>query len=202
MGRERCVGALLAGGLARRFGRRPKGLATIGGVRVAHLALGALCAATSDQLVVVNDPDVARQFSGWRTVPDVEPGLGPLAGLAAALEAADGMSIIAVAWDMPFVSAPLLAELRALGERGAAAVVPVHDAGQVEPLCAWYAPHALAHCRALLAAGERRATALTETMTGVVRVGDRALARFGDPSRLFASVDTPAQLAALGGSLA
>ena len=81
--------------------------------------------------------------------------------------------------------------------------VPVHGPeGTVEPLCAYYRAEALAVAERLLAGGERRARALYEALTdagAAVTMGDRGLQRFGDPARLFASVDTPGALAALGG---
>jgi molybdopterin-guanine dinucleotide biosynthesis protein A len=135
-------------------------------------------------------------------VGDPTPGLGPLAGIASALEAANEAAVLVVAWDMPFVTAPLLRELRRRGEAGAGAVVPVHGAaGVAEPLCAWYGATALASCRALLAGGVRRAGSLLDALPNVVRMGEADLAAFGIPARLFTSVDTAQQLAALGGTI-
>jgi len=199
-----CVGVLLAGGAARRFGGQPKGLARMDGVRIADRALAALRDASTAPLVIANDPAAAEWFPGERIVADETPGLGPLGGLATALHAAEGAPILVVAWDMPFVTAELLRELRRRGEAGARAVVPVHGTdGWAEPLCAWYAASALPICRALLEAGARRAGALLDALLpDAETVGDEELARFGDPARLFTSVDTPAALAALGGTMA
>lgn len=198
-----CVGVLLAGGAARRFGGQPKGLARLDGVRIADRVLAALRGASTAQLVIANDPAAAQWFPTELVVADETPGLGPLGGLATALAAAKGSPVLAVAWDMPFVTTELLCELRRRGEAGATAVVPVHGAERwAEPLCAWYAPGALASCRALLEAGARRAGALLDALLpGAETIGDAELARFGDPARLFTSVDTPATLAALGGTL-
>lgn len=103
---------------------------------------------------------------------------------------------------MPFVTADLLRELRSRGEAGASAVVPVHGVDSwAEPLCAWYAPEGLDTCRALLAAGARRAGALFDALPSTESIGDTDLARFGVPARLFTSVDTPDLLAELGGTL-
>ena len=196
------VGVLLAGGAARRFGGRPKGLARLGGQRVADTVLAALRGATATQVVVANDPAAAEWFPGQRIVADDTPGLGPLGGLATALGAAEGAPALVVAWDMPFVTADLLRELRRRGEAGASAVVPVHGVdGWAEPLCAWYGPAALEICHALLAAGARRAAALFDALPGAATLGDAALAPFGDPARLFDSIDTPERLAELGGAL-
>lgn len=132
---------------------------------------------------------------------DEQPGLGPLGGIATALMAAAGHPVLLVAWDMPFVTGELLAELRSRGERGACAVVPVLGTEEwYEPLCAWYAAEALDTCRALLAAGVRRAAALVEALPDAQSLGEAVLAQFGDPARLFTSVDTPGRLAELGGA--
>jgi molybdopterin-guanine dinucleotide biosynthesis protein A len=164
----------------------------------------ALDETTDSQLVVANDPRATDWFPGRRVIPDETAGLGPLAGLATALEAAGGASALVVAWDMPFVTAPLLRTLRKIGQDAGrpAAVVPVHGTGRwTEPLCAYYAPEALPVCRALLAAGERRAGALVAALPGARMIDDDALARFGDPATLFASIDSPEQLEAMGGQL-
>lgn len=164
--------------------------------------LAALRGATTTQMVVANDPAAVRWFPGERIVADERPGLGPLAGLAAALGAAQGAPVLVVAWDMPFVTADLLNEIRRRGEAGASAVVPVHGVdGWAEPLCSWYAPSALVVCRRLLDAGARRGAALFDALPGTETMGDTDIARYGDPNRLFTSVDTPGRLAELGGSL-
>jgi molybdopterin-guanine dinucleotide biosynthesis protein A len=196
------IGVLLAGGASRRFGGRPKGLALLDGERIADRALAALRAATTSQVILANNPAAPGWFPRERVVADDVPGLGPLGGLASALRAANGAPVLVVAWDMPFVTAGLLLELRRRGEAGASAVVPVHGAeGWAEPLCAWYAAAGLATCRALLESGARRAGALFDALPGATSIGDAELASFGDPSRLFTSVDTPDLLAELGGTL-
>jgi molybdopterin-guanine dinucleotide biosynthesis protein A len=195
-----CVGVLLAGGAARRFGGAPKGLARLGGRRLADLALGALAAVTREQIVVANAPSATHWFPGHRVVADEDPGIGPLGGLATALWAAHGAPVLVVAWDMPFVTAGLLAALREEGEREGASVVPVHGvADRAEPLCAYYRPDALAVCLGLIAAGERRARALHAALPGARTLRGVELARHGDPERLFTSVDSVERLEALGG---
>jgi molybdopterin-guanine dinucleotide biosynthesis protein A len=192
-----CVGVLLAGGAARRFGGAPKGLARLGGQRIADLALRALATVTREQIVVANDPSAVDWFPGRRIVADEDPTLGPLGGLATSLRAAAGAPVLVVAWDMPFVTAGLLGALRDEGERAGASVVPVH--GVAEPLCAYYRPDALAICLSLLAAGERRASALHARLPGARTLRGAELERHGDPARLFTSVDSVEGLDALGG---
>ncbi|MEP6731279.1 MAG: molybdenum cofactor guanylyltransferase [bacterium] len=193
---------LLAGGAARRFGGLPKGLAIVDDVRIADRILAALRGATDRQIVVSNDPAADDWFPKLRVVEDETPGLGPLAGIETALRAAKGAAVIVVAWDMPFVTAPLLRGMRALGEIGAAAVVPVHgDPPIVEALCAYYSHDALERCSTLLAGGERRAGALWEALPSAITIPERVLVEHGDPEKVFLSVDTPEQLESIGGEL-
>lgn len=73
------LGAILAGGQARRFGS-DKAQAVYRGARLIDRVAAALLA-QSDSLVVCG-----RDEPGFACIPDwPEPGLGPLAGLAAAL---------------------------------------------------------------------------------------------------------------------
>jgi molybdenum cofactor guanylyltransferase len=199
---SRCVGVLLAGGAARRFRGMPKGLALVDGIRIADRALAALRGATDRQIIVANDPRAERWFPGFRMVRDAQEGLGPLHGLRTALAAAEGAPVLVVAWDMPFVTSALLSALRAAGQRGASAAVPVAgNPARPEPLCAYYGAGALAACDVLLARGERRAAALFESLPAAMSVGAEVIAPLGDPSRLLLSVDTLEDLAALGGRL-
>jgi len=202
MNGTRCVGALMAGGTATRFGGMPKGLALIDGLRIADRAMVALRGATDRQLVVANDARAARWFPDVPIAADAEPGLGPLAGLRTALAAADGAAVLVVAWDMPFVTSALLLRLRDLGEEGASAVVPAHGSPvMLEPLCGYYSADSLEVCERLLARGERRAHALFESLPSARRLDGAALAALGDPSWLLRSVDSAEALAALGGTL-
>jgi molybdenum cofactor guanylyltransferase len=202
MTNQRCVGVLLAGGAARRFRGMPKGLALVDGIRIADRALSALRGATERQVVIANDARATRWFPGTPIVADIEEGLGPLQGLCTALTAAGGDPVLVVAWDMPFVTTALLSLLRAEGEAGASAVVPVAGTPpRAEPLCAYYGTSALATCETLLANGDRRAVALHETLPGARTLGVHELRPLGDPSRLLLSVDTLEDLAALGGRL-
>ena len=108
--------------------------------------------------------------------------------------------MLVVAWDMPFVTTPLLRGMRALGEAGASAVVPAHgDPPVLEALCAYYAPDTLPVCSRLLTDGERRAHALFDALPSAVLIPERLLAEHGDPERLFLSVDSPEQLVELSG---
>lgn len=194
--RPRCTGVILAGGGATRYGGLPKGLERVGGERIIDRVATALRGATDELLLIANADGAAAWLPGVRVAADVRPGEGALGGLHAALTHARG-DIVLVAWDMPFVSAALLAALRARGAHDAAdTVLPESDGSRrgVEPLCAWYSSRCLPAITAALDAGDRRVIAFHDAVR-TVRFGLDDVRAFGDPARLFVNVNTPAELA-------
>jgi molybdopterin-guanine dinucleotide biosynthesis protein A len=136
-----------------------------------------------------------------RFVPDRIPDNGPLAGVDAALAAAQEDPVIVVACDMPFVTAAFAERLIALagaGDGPPAVVVPVTGRGY-HPLCAVYKKA----CRTLVARHlAARRLALKDLLNEMSTSHDGALVRavtgreleaFGDPGRLLANVNTPAE---------
>ncbi len=131
---------IFAGGLSRRMGGTPKGLLLAPGsseTLLDRLARVGTEAGLRPILVgsIAIDPD-----SALPRIADLEPSVGPLSGLAALLEHAVTEPCIAVACDMPFISAALLTRLQL--EAPAAAVLAPRDAasGKWEPFCARYLP--------------------------------------------------------------
>jgi molybdopterin-guanine dinucleotide biosynthesis protein A len=186
------TGVILAGGRATRFAGAPKGLARVGGSRIVDRVAEAL-GGCDELLVVANDDEATRWLPGVPVARDVRPGLGALGGLHTAISHAREAALV-VAWDMPFVGASLLGELRALASGAYDAVVPCGPAG-AEPLCALYTRSCLHVAERLLSAGERRARALSEAVpTWWMECED--VARHGDPRTLFFSVNTPEDLTA------
>ncbi len=192
---SRCTGVILAGGEASRYGGAPKGLERVGGRRIIDRVVDALSAVTDSLMLVANDAAADGWLPGVRRVEDVHRGAGGLGGIHAALSHA-GSAVLVVAWDMPFVPAELLAELRREGETpGADAAVPESDSRRgLEPLCAYYGPRCLAAVESRLARGERKVIAFFEDIT-VRRIPATTVARFGDPSIIFMNINTPAELA-------
>ena len=189
------TGVILAGGLATRYGGTAKGLERVAGRRIIDRVAVALRGACDDLMLVANDPSAASWLPGVRCVADVLPGLGSLGGIHAALSHARG-PVLVVAWDMPFVTTPLLADLRALGTApGVDAAVPESDSKRgLEPMCAYYDVRCLAPIERRLAAGDRRVIAFYDDVR-VALLGVEAVARHGDPARLFMNVNTPDDLA-------
>src|SRR5258708_15059834 len=112
----------------------------VGGRRILDRVVDAVAAATgAAPLLVANAPDAAAWRRDLHTMPDARPGLGSLGGIYTAVTAAPG-PVLAVAWDMPFVTIELL---RALveGSAGWDVFLPESDGRRrVQPLCAVYGP--------------------------------------------------------------
>ena len=91
-----------------------------------------------------------------RIVEDGAPGLGPLAGILAGLEASRNETCFVVACDMPEADFAFVRKLmRAAAPRGIEIAVPVTPAGHYEPLFAVYKKPAGPKIEVLLRAGER-----------------------------------------------
>jgi molybdopterin-guanine dinucleotide biosynthesis protein A len=185
--RSRCVGAILAGGANTRFHGRAKGLEIVGGSRIVDRVASALRATTDELLIVVNDPVARDWVADAHVVADVRSERGSLVGVHTALARADSAVVVA-AWDMPFVSEALLAELRREGEARGCAAVPCSRRG-VEPLCAYYPRSALAIAERMLDAGEMRLSVFVDALPCVVRFDEARVAAIGDPERIFLNVN-------------
>lgn len=190
------LGVILAGGASRRFGA-PKALAVVGGRRIVDRVLDALAEAVPEVVVSANEPWLYDDLD-LAVVPDVHPGIGPLAGIHAALLHAverGWPGALVVACDLPYVTAEALRLIvRRAAVSPADAVVPEsHGRGGVEPLCAFYSVECLPVVEAMIAGGERRAHELLERVR-VDRVTLAEVRAAGDPHLLFHNVNTVSDL--------
>ena len=186
-------GAIVAGGLATRFGGRPKGLEQVHGVRILDRLVDVFVAAFGEPPVLIaNVPDAPGWHPGLRTVRDVIPSLGALGGIYTAVKEAPA-PVVLVAWDMPFVT-PALLQALASGLEHADACLPESDGPRgVEPLCAGYGPAVGPAIEAGLARGDRRAVAFHDSVRVAILNGEK-IRSLGDPGRLFFNVNTAEDL--------
>ena len=183
------TGAILAGGLSTRYGRAPKGLERVHGIRIVDRVRAALEPVVDDLLLIANDDAAGDWLPGVRRERDLLQNVGSVAGIHAALVHA-GSPVIVVAWDMPFVPTALLAALRDAGHDADAAVPESDSRRGLEPLCAYYAPACIAPIERRIASGDRRVIAFYNDVR-VARVSAERVAAFGDPALLFMNVNTP-----------
>jgi molybdenum cofactor guanylyltransferase len=184
--------AVLAGGASRRMGRDKATLA-VGGVELASLALAAAARVAHPVVLVAPEGHPARRVAAPAVA---DPGLGPLAALAAALDALEAEHVLVLATDHPGLRVELLARLVALA--GEAEAVACRRGPRLEPLVAVYERvPALAAARARLAgpAGGRSLTGLLADL-GTLVVEEPEWRRLDPDGRSFVDLDDPADLAA------
>lgn len=184
---------MLAGGAARRYGGQAKGLLRVGGRRLLDRVVDAVTeAAGAPPLLVANDPAAAQWRPDLTCVQDRVRDAGSLGGILTAIAAGAG-PVLCLAWDMPFVTAPLLQAL-IVESNGFDAFLPESGSPRgLEPLCAVYGPACRGPIEAAIADGDRRAVGFHPA----VRVGTLTLERvaaFGDPGELFFNVNRPEDL--------
>jgi molybdenum cofactor guanylyltransferase len=120
--RQALTGFVLAGGKSARMGRDKALLDWHGRTLLDHMI--ALVARVADRVHVV----------GRDALPDRLQGLGPLSGIATALEASETDANLVVAVDLPFLSEKLLKYLKSEAERSNARLIAC-KIGSDFPLC-------------------------------------------------------------------
>jgi molybdopterin-guanine dinucleotide biosynthesis protein A len=137
----------------------------------------------------------ARERPAWcppniETVMDQYPSRGPLSGLAASLDRLQTSHLLALAIDLPRMTAKQLRELCALAESGRG-VIPLN--GQTfEPLCAIYPIEAAATAQSALAAADLSLQRLARTLVRENRALAYPLSE--REKELCHNVNTPADL--------
>jgi molybdopterin-guanine dinucleotide biosynthesis protein A len=200
--RDRIAGAILAGGLATRYGGANKAALDLGDGRtlLEHIS-GQLFAAGVGEVIVCAAGQAARaaRGGGLLAVPDLRAQLGPLGGIEAALDhyAAPGGeraveprydATVLLACDMPGITASEIATLIDAFRRGQAPIVVAEmPDSSWQPLCSVVHNGILADVRSALDAGQ----------LGVQRLW-RSLGAVGVPfadDRPFFNVNTPQDMA-------
>jgi molybdopterin-guanine dinucleotide biosynthesis protein A len=150
--------AILAGGQASRYGGRPKGLLELpGGASMIERVIGATAGAGIDDVIIVANDVAAYRGPGRPVIPDIREGLGPLAGIEAALEhygrRCDGVLVLPC--DLPAITAKEVAALTAAFATDLPPVVVAEtEDGLRHPLCAVVRADVLAPVKHALDAGK------------------------------------------------
>ena len=158
---------LLAGGESRRMGR-DKATLEFEGAPLWRRQLDLLRAVNPQQLFVS-----AREKPDWlpagvELLLDDPPSRGPLSGLTKALRAIRTTHLIALAVDMPFMTADEFAQLLARAAEGCGTVPLVRQIA--EPLAAIYPAEARDDCRAALAGADSSLQSLVRTLNAAKKV--------------------------------
>ena len=187
-------GVILAGGGATRFEGRPKGLEMVGGRRILDRVVDALFEALgTPPLIVANAPEAIAWRPDLEVVGDERTGFGALGGIYTAVIKGPA-PVIVVAWDMPFLAAPLIRALAA-GLDDADACLPSSGGPRgVEPLCAAYGPACRTAIEKCLAEGDLRAIGFHRFIrVGILPI--ESVSGLVDPALAFFNVNTANDLA-------
>lgn len=178
------AGAIIAGGRGSRMGSPHKAAIRLGDGRTSSERLAAaLHGAGCAPVVIVANEAHPYLGMGLCVVPDRRPGLGPLAGIEAALLALAPMPVCVVAGDMPKLGAKDIRRLLHAWDGRLA----VAWTDRMQPLCAVVASNLVSEVSAALDRGEHGVYRLWERL-GAVPV------RFAD-AESFTDLDTPEDLA-------
>ena len=138
-------------------------------------------------MLISNSPDAFEWLPDVGVCPDVRPERGSLVGIHTALSQATDSSLV-VAWDMPFVNAELLRQIRDRGRNAFFAAVPEGPFG-LEPLCAFYTRQCLPIVEAALDEGDLRLSHFLQRLPEVERIPLHEVQAVGEPTRLFFNVN-------------
>ena len=171
-----------------------KALLDVGGRSIIGRILDAVGPLAAEQVLLTNDGSL-ESLANVKLVFDPEPHAGVLPALLAGLRAATHDVCLAVACDMPFVSARLFEQLLGLQHETDSDVVIPRTEGYLEPMHAVYRTDVVRQAiQSALARGEQRMVSYFRDVR--VREVDEAEWRLSDPSgRAFFNVNTPDDLA-------
>jgi len=179
-------GAVLVGGRSRRFGRDKARYLWRGRSLLEHVLMSL---GDAEERFLVGDRPYPE--FGLATYPDPEPGVGPLAGVEAALAHARHRLVAVAACDLPRLRPEFWAYLlAAMGE--APAVASAGPDGEVEPLAAVYTRRLLPELTRARARGVRSLRAFWAGLGGRV-LPFAATARLFGPE-IFLNANRPEDL--------
>lgn len=128
-------GFVQAGGKSLRMGQN-KALLKLANLKLIEYPIKSLSKVASQIGIITSTPEVYVDLN----VPcyaDIWSGLGPMAGIYAALENSQNDYVLNVACDMPFISTELL-EVLIKNRENYQICVPLDFKGELQPLCALY----------------------------------------------------------------
>ena len=132
----KAAGFVLVGGRSSRMGRDKALLPLSSRLLIEDIA--AKVAAATGSVALIGAPERYKHV-GLECLPDLRPGMGPLAGIETALLSGRGELNLIVACDMPSLEADWLYRLmREARETDAHCVTTRDGSGIVHPLCAVY----------------------------------------------------------------
>lgn len=189
--RHDITGVILAGGRGSRMGGIDKGLIPLRGRPMIEHVIAALKPQVGRVLINANRSREQYAALGYPVVADALAGyLGPLAGIASALRAADTTYVLAVPCDSPLIGPDLSQRLYAALVEEHADISVAHDGERMHPVFALLRRSLLSSLLDYLEGGERK----IDRWYARHRL---AIAYFRDAPRSFLNVNSPEERAEL-----
>jgi molybdenum cofactor guanylyltransferase len=175
------AGFVLAGGKSSRMGQN-KARLRIDSQFLVEVVARAVADATGN-VALVGDPSAFGDLP-IECLPDLRPGLGPLAGLETLLASGRAEFNVVVGCDMPGVKSADLARLLAVCEQtGSLCGMAVDLSGRKHPLCAVYRRSCLPFVQSALDGGRLRLLDLVEELKAVEVRSDSILSNVNTPEQ-------------------
>jgi molybdopterin-guanine dinucleotide biosynthesis protein A len=186
--KELVTAAILAGGRATRMDGRDKGLVELAGRPMIEYVIDALASQTAAILINANrNPDRYARY-GYAVVADEDGGFhGPLAGMAACMNAASTPLVVTAPCDSPFVPGDLVQRLLQRLRTDGAEICVAHDGQRLQPVFCLLHTRLLDSVRTFLAADGRKIDAWFPQHR-------LAICDFSDQSAAFLNINTPGDL--------
>ncbi|TAL59540.1 MAG: molybdenum cofactor guanylyltransferase [Bacteroidetes bacterium] len=134
MNKANITGVILAGGKNSRMGS-DKGMLLIEGKKIVERTIDILKPLVNEIIIISNGKNY--EYLGYRVYNDIIKDRGPMGGIHTALSYTKTDKMLVISCDMPFVSEKALSVLVNESNEGEI-VIPEHDDGKLEPLCAVY----------------------------------------------------------------
>jgi molybdenum cofactor guanylyltransferase len=183
------TGVILAGGLGRRMGGIDKGLQVLRGRPMVAWVVDRLGAQVDKLIINANQNLDHYAVFGCHVVPDQIPDFaGPLAGLHAALSAADTPLVVTAPCDSPFMPDDLVNRLQAALASSGADLAVARTFDQPHPVFCLCRREVRSHLTAYLAGGGRKIDHWYATLN-VIDVA------FDDVAEAFENINTRDELA-------
>ena len=131
--KSQIAGVVLAGGQARRMNGRDKGLVEINGIAMCKIVIDLLAPQVGKVLVNANRNHNAYNVFGVPVIPDFRTGfLGPLAGLASAMQHVELEWVVTAPCDGPFLNPDYVVRMSGVAVSGFDIVV-ASDGKRMQP---------------------------------------------------------------------
>lgn len=183
------TGVILAGGRATRMGGHDKGLIDLADRAMIEYVIEAISPQVNEVLINANRSRDTYENYGLRVIEDTTGDYaGPLAGIAAGLEAATTDLIVTVPCDGPWVPKDLVSRLQRKLQESSSKICVAHDGRRMQPVFALFRKEALPEIHSYLNGGDRKLQLWMNQQ-------NPAIADFSDHPEAFINVNTPEEKA-------